>query len=125
VIEDDSVIEDDGIERCIRRFSPAASSSSAKHETISATMRASAVTARSNAGHGRSVEVMHKTGHHGGVEQLHERPGLICTAECMRKAAARDGRWRDEDMDEQLLRILLGKNTANYHALRADLQGCR
>jgi hypothetical protein len=54
------------------KFSPAAATtSSAKHGTISATMRASAVTARDNAGHDRSVEVMHITGHHGGVEQLH------------------------------------------------------
>jgi hypothetical protein len=79
------------------KFSPAAATaSSAKHGTISATMRASAVIARGNAGHDRSVEVMHITGHHRGVKQLHEQPGLICTAECMRKATARDDRWRDE-----------------------------
>jgi hypothetical protein len=44
------------------------------------------VTARGNVGHGRSVEVMHIIAPwRGTVEQLHDRPGLICTAECMRK----------------------------------------
>jgi hypothetical protein len=36
-----------------------------KHATILATTRASAVTARGNTGHNRSVEVMHITGHLG------------------------------------------------------------
>jgi hypothetical protein len=90
------VISERWTEGCMK-FSPAAATaSSAKHGTISATMRASAVIARGNAGHDRSVEVMHITGHHRGVKQLHEQPGLICTAECMRKATARDDRWRDE-----------------------------
>jgi hypothetical protein len=75
--------------------------------SISATMRASAVIARDNVGHDRSVEVMHITGHHGGVEQLHDRPGLIRIAECVRKQlhAVVLGETKD-DMAEQSLFVL-------------------